>query len=180
MTIQRRLLLQWVILAWSVLHLLDSCAWLPSQYEVSRAGSLPSTVPPAVQDAGGPLSTPHSENLLEHAAGDAASAAHLRQFVDAEQRLSGRSLVAGNCVTLLVDGSATYQAMFDAMRTATDHIHLEIYELADDQIGQALADLVLERHAAGVHVKILYDSLGSRGSSAAYFEHRSQLKGLPK
>jgi cardiolipin synthase len=123
-----------------------------------------------VQDAGGHLSAQHSENLLEHAAGDAASAAHLHQFVDAEQHLSGRPLVAGNRVTLLIDGPATYQAMFDAMRVATDHIHLEVYELADDQIGQPLADLVLERRAAGVHVKILYDSLGSRGSSAAYFE----------
>src|SRR5262249_8037372 len=119
MMLQRRLLLHWVFCAWGVLYLLDGCAWLPRRHEVSHPESLPSTAPPAVQDAGGHRSAQHSENPLEHAAGDAASAAHLHQFVDAEQRLSGRPLVAGNRVTLLVDGPASYQAMFDAIRVAT-------------------------------------------------------------
>jgi cardiolipin synthase len=84
--------------------------------------SLPGTAPPAVRDAGGPLNAQRSERLLEYAAGDPVNAAHLLQFVDAEQRLSRPPVVAGNRVTLLVDGAAAYQAMFEAIRAATDHI----------------------------------------------------------
>jgi cardiolipin synthase len=87
--------------------------------------------------------------------GDAEEAEQLKRIAQSEQAITGRPLVAGNRVTLLVDGPAAYKAIFDAIEQAQDHIHLETFILADDEMGQRLADLLLERKAAGVEVKVI-------------------------
>ncbi len=48
------------------------------------------------------------------------------------------ALVAGNKVELLIDGPATYDAIFDAIDAATHHIHLEFYiykNVGDGEVG---------------------------------------------
>jgi cardiolipin synthase len=122
-----------------------------------------------VKDAQGRLSAQERKHVLERAAGDAGDAEYLKQFILAEQGITGSPLVGGNRVTLLVDGTAAYKAMFDAIKRAKYHIHLETYVLADDPIGRQFADLLLERRAAGVVVKVIYDSIGSIRSSSEYF-----------
>ncbi len=80
----------------------------------------------------------------------------------------------GNKVELLLDGPKTYDAMFDAMQQATDHINLETFILADDIIGNRLADLLIERVQAGVVVNVSYDALGSGMTNDSYFERLEQ------
>src|SRR4029079_8167838 len=46
-----------------------------------------------------------------------------------EEAVAGTPLVPGNEVTLLNDGPASYQAMFEAIEAANDHIHLEFYTI---------------------------------------------------
>jgi len=91
-----------------------------------------------------------------------------------EQQLVGSPLVVGNKVTLLQDGPATYQAMFDAIRNAKDNINVESYIIEDTEIGQQFADLLLERQAHGVQVNMIYDSVGAFGTSKAYFDKLTQ------
>ena len=156
-------------LACSIIQLLSGCASLPSRKEVLKE-SARGPAAPQVKDAQGHLSAPERKHVLERAAGDTDDAEHLKQFILAEQGITGSPLVAGNRVTLLVDGPAAYEAMFDAIKQAKYHIHLETYVLADDAIGKQLADLMLERRAAGVEVKLIYDSIGSIRSSYEYFD----------
>ncbi len=88
-----------------------------------------------------------------------------------EQAVNAHSpLVLGNKLTLLQNGPETYEAMIEAIRAARDHINLETYEFADDEIGQQFADLLLERQAAGVQVNIIQDSFGSFDTPNAFFE----------
>src|SRR5574341_810625 len=156
-------------LACSLLQLVVGCAPLPGR-NVVLSESAREPVNPQGKDAEGNLSARESKRIVERAAGDADDAEHLKQLVQAEQAVTGRPLVAGNRVTLLIDGPAAYKAMFEAIRKAKDHIHLETYVLADDEIGRQLADLLLERRAAGVEVKVIYDGIGSLASSAEYFD----------
>lgn len=79
-------------------------------------------------------------------------------------------LTKGNRVTLLSDGQATYDAMFKAIRKAKDHINLESYIIEDDEIGHKFADLLLQKQAEGVQVNIIFDSMGSMNTPAAYFQ----------
>lgn len=74
-----------------------------------------------------------------------------------------------NRVELLLDGPETYDAMFEAIATAQDHINLETFILADDVIGQRLADALLERARNGVVVNVIYDAFGSGMTSDEFF-----------
>jgi cardiolipin synthase A/B len=156
-------------LACGLMQLVSGCASLPNREEVlSESARGPAT--PQVKSSQGNLSAQKSEHILEHAAGDAEEAEQLKRLVQSEQAITGRPLIAGNRVTLLVDGPTTYKAMFDAIKKAKHHIHLETYVLTDLIIGQRFADLLLERRSAGVDVKVIYDAVGSHSSSSEYFD----------
>jgi cardiolipin synthase len=60
--------------------------------------------------------------------------------------------------------------MFDAMAAARDHIHLQSYIVEADEVGEQLAALLARKRAQGVTVRVLYDSVGSRGTPPEYFE----------
>jgi cardiolipin synthase len=152
-----------------LLQLISGCVSLPNREEVLSEGNRGPAVP-RVKGSEGALSAQKSERILERAAGDADEAEQLKRLAQSEQAITGLPLVAGNRVTLLVDGPAAYRAIFDAIKNAKDHIHLETFILADDEMGQRLADLLIERRAAGVEVKVIYDAVGSFSTSSGYFD----------
>src|SRR5262249_5136149 len=87
-----------------------------------------------------------------------------------EEALAGRPLVAGNKVTLLQDGAATYPAMFAAIAEARDHIHLETYIFEDDDVGRRFADALIARQREGVAVSVIYDGVGAIGTPRDFFQ----------
>ncbi len=86
-------------------------------------------------------------------------------------------LVLGNDAHLLIDGPQTQSAMLREMRQAKKQIDLQSYILEPDGIGEQLADLLIARRGEGVAVRVLYDSIGSHATPAAYFE-RLQAAGV--
>jgi cardiolipin synthase len=94
----------------------------------------------------------------------------LEQHIALIESISGNPLVAGNKVTLLIDGPATYAAMFKAIRNAKDHINFETYIFEDDEIGHQFADLLLQKQSESVQVNLIYDSLGCLNTPAAFFQ----------
>lgn len=95
----------------------------------------------------------------------------LRQHLAFMEAVGGPPLILGNHARLLVDGPATYAAMFGAIEAARDHIHLETYILEDDAVGARLAELLIRKRKQGVTVRVLYDSVGSHETDKAYFEN---------
>lgn len=81
---------------------------------------------------------------------------------------SGFPVTTATSVKLLVDGSATYEAIFAAVRNAAHHIHLEYYIYEPDKIGTALRDLLIEKALQGVCVRLLLDGIGSSRISQAF------------
>ena len=79
-------------------------------------------------------------------------------------------LTKGNKVTLLIDGPATYAAMFETIHNAKDHINLETFIIEDDDIGHKFTDLLLKKQAQGVQVNIIYDSVGSITTPESFFK----------
>ncbi len=72
-------------------------------------------------------------------------------------------------VDLLVDGAQTFDAIFDAIRAARHHVHLEYYIFETDSIGTAMRDLLAQKAGAGVQVRLLVDALGSVLASRRFF-----------
>jgi CDP-diacylglycerol--glycerol-3-phosphate 3-phosphatidyltransferase/cardiolipin synthase len=75
-------------------------------------------------------------------------------------RSAGAPLVAGNQIDVLFDAEANFQAWWDSIASARYSILIEMYLFADDEFGQQLRGLLLERLAQGVQVYVLYDWLG--------------------
>ncbi|WP_280156230.1 phospholipase D-like domain-containing protein [Piscinibacter sp. XHJ-5] len=94
----------------------------------------------------------------------------LRRHARVLMRALRRRLVAGNRFELLIDGPATYAAMFDAIAAAREHIHLESYIVEAEGPGAELAQRLLAKAREGVRIHLLYDGFGSRGTRSSYFQ----------
>lgn len=85
----------------------------------------------------------------------------------------------GNHLEVLQDGVAVYPRMLEDIKQAQKCIRLQSYILNSDAVGKAFMEALTERAAAGVDVKILFDSLGSfKSYFSQYFrkELRQQRK----
>ncbi|MBL0219900.1 MAG: phosphatidylserine/phosphatidylglycerophosphate/cardiolipin synthase family protein [Myxococcales bacterium] len=71
-------------------------------------------------------------------------------------------------VEVLRDGGETYPAMLTALAAATQTISIETYILAADATGERFKAVLLERAAAGIKVRLIYDAVGSFGLPASY------------
>jgi cardiolipin synthase len=67
----------------------------------------------------------------------------------------------GNDVGLLVDGEATFEALFEALDKAQSYILTQFYIVRDDEIGQRYKQHLLDAARRGVTVRFLYDTVGS-------------------
>ncbi len=75
---------------------------------------------------------------------------------------SAAFLTTGNRVDVYTDGPTKFDALFEAIRGAKHHIHLEYYILRDDALGQRLLTLLEAKAREGVQVRLLYDDLGNK------------------
>lgn len=82
----------------------------------------------------------------------------------------------GNRVDLLIDGKATYDAMFAAIAAAKHHVHLETYIIEADRIGHRVADVLIDCRRRGADVRLIYDGYGS--TSDGRFWERLRAAGV--
>lgn len=76
---------------------------------------------------------------------------------------SSALLTTGNQLEILNNGNKTFEAIFDTIKNAKHHIHLEYYIFSNDKIGNRLKDLLIEKCKQGVEVRIIIDDVGSWG-----------------
>ena len=67
----------------------------------------------------------------------------------------------GNGVRLLIDGDATFQAIFAGIDAAERYVLAQFYIVHDDRIGTAFKDRLIAAAQRGVEVRFMYDSIGS-------------------
>lgn len=97
------------------------------------------------------------------------SSALLELARQALSRVAGASLIAGNAVEILIDGRANFDAWRAAISRARSSILLENYIFDESDLTRGLRDLLTERAAAGVKVKVIRDWLGCLGASRDEF-----------
>ncbi len=71
---------------------------------------------------------------------------------------------------VLTDGKETFAHILYALKMAEHHIHLEYYIVRDDELGQEIKNILIDKAKAGVEVRFLYDAVGSWRLSKAYIE----------
>ena len=84
---------------------------------------------------------------------------------------NSKALLTGqNRLKVLNDGEETFGEIFEALRKAEEHIHLEYYIIEDGELASELHQILLERVKAGVEVRIIYDGVGSWKLSQDYID----------
>ncbi len=79
-------------------------------------------------------------------------------------------LTRHNDVKLLIDGEATFNAIFDSIRCAKKYILIEFYIIRADGLGNRLKDALIAKATEGVDVFVLYDDVGSINLSRSYLD----------
>ncbi|MGV8916854.1 MAG: cardiolipin synthase [Pseudomonas sp.] len=83
-------------------------------------------------------------------------------------KLGRMPCLANNEVKLLINGEATFAAIFEAIRNAKQAVLIQFFIIHDDDLGRHLQALLLEKAAQGVAVYVLYDRVGSHKLPASY------------
>jgi cardiolipin synthase len=104
--------------------------------------------------------------LLRHAADEAPTP--LREMAALGHAACGLPPSSAQHIALLSGGAQAFDAIFEAIGLARDHVHLEYYIFEPDHIGTRLRDLLIARAQAGVTVRLLIDALGSKRLGRAF------------
>lgn len=162
-----RIWLPMFLMCWG---LLGACASLPDVAAMSD--KLEPAPTPSVKGKNGELNTARTKALL--AKRWPKGAIDMKQQAALEEAATGVPLIDGNKVTLLFDGPQTMSEMLKAINGARNHINLETYIFDQDELGIQFADALIAKRQAGVTVNILYDSVGTIGVPAEFFDRMRQ------
>ncbi|MGE8206933.1 cardiolipin synthase [Heyndrickxia sp. NPDC080065] len=75
-----------------------------------------------------------------------------------------------NDVEIFIDGNDKFQALFEDIKQAKNHIHLVYYIFRNDLLGKKLVELLTEKAKEGVKVRLLFDDMGSRKLPRKFFK----------
>ncbi|WP_353990152.1 cardiolipin synthase [Pediococcus argentinicus] len=75
-----------------------------------------------------------------------------------------------NEVMLLNDGKRKFKQLFSDLKHARHNINIEYFTIYNDDLGQHLRDILVQKAKAGVRIKVMYDLFGSKGSKTAMFK----------
>ena len=75
-----------------------------------------------------------------------------------------------NHVRIYTDGYSFFPALLREIAAAKEHIHIDMYIIADDPLGYLVADALIDKARQGVEVKVIYDDVGCWNVRHSFFE----------
>ncbi|MGO2357315.1 phospholipase D-like domain-containing protein [Mesonia sp.] len=87
-----------------------------------------------------------------------------------------KPLTFGNDVEILLNGEKKFESLFKDIEQAKDYIHLEYYIFNSDKVGLQLIDILCKKAQEGIHIRVIYDYVGSALSGKQ--EKRMQSAGI--
>lgn len=79
-----------------------------------------------------------------------------------------------NAVEFYTDGYQFFPALLQAIKGATNHIHLDTYIIADDPLGRLVSDALIAKAREGVEVRLIYDDVGCWRVPERFFNRMRQ------
>lgn len=86
------------------------------------------------------------------------------------ETIAGTPFLAANEAKLLIDGEATFEAMFEALSDAREYVLAQFYIVRDDELGRRFQSALIDCLNRGVRVYFLFDRLGSHQLSKRYIQ----------
>jgi cardiolipin synthase A/B len=76
---------------------------------------------------------------------------------------SRATLTQKNRVKILNNGAETFDCIIEDLRQSIHHIHLEYYIIEDDEIGNRIREILMDKAKEGIKVRVIFDDVGSWG-----------------
>ncbi|AUX11884.1 cardiolipin synthase [Latilactobacillus sakei] len=99
------------------------------------------------------------------------------EMVNLFLNINNAPVLKDNHVTLYTDGTEKFAALFADIKKATKSIHIEYYTIYNDQIGNELQALLVQKAQEGVAVNVLYDAWGSQGATQKWWRPLEEAGG---
>ena len=119
------------------------------------------------------MTTP-ARQLITGRGGETLPAVPGPSFARGLWRIAAADVSSGNRVKLLRDGPATFDAMLALIDHAEVSVALESYIFRSDEVGKRFAEALGRATARGVHVRLLLDWIGARGTSRKFIKRLRQ------
>src|SRR5690554_88816 len=82
---------------------------------------------------------------------------HLANFSKSKRLISDN-----NSASLLINGENKFPDVIESLKNAKHHIHIEYYIYENDEIGNQLVQVLIDKAKEGVEVRFIYDDYGGR------------------
>lgn len=89
--------------------------------------------------------------------------------------VSNAILTDDNEVQFFVDGRAKFGALVKDLQKAEKSIHIQYYIIKDDEVFQAILDVLKQKVKEGVEVRILFDGMGGRFVKAGVWKRLREM-----
>ncbi len=86
-------------------------------------------------------------------------------------------LTENNQIHVYTDGNDKFNALQDAIKNATQHIHIEYYIIRNDDLGHKIVAALAEKAKEGVEVRLIYDGLGCARLPRNFFKELTDAGG---
>lgn len=85
-----------------------------------------------------------------------------RDMIYALTNSNNAYFTTNNTVDIYENSSDFFNSLLDELQKAKEYINIQFYIFKDDEIGNKIIDILLEKANEGVEVRLLYDAVGSR------------------
>ena len=75
-----------------------------------------------------------------------------------------------NEAEIMTDGYTFFPALLQSISKARQHIHIDIFIFADDELGTLIADALIDKAKEGIEIRVIYDDVGSWSVKNSFFE----------
>lgn len=75
-----------------------------------------------------------------------------------------------NKIDVFSSGNESFESLFDEIKKAKDHIHLQFFIFDDDRISNQLRELLISKTKEGIRVRMIFDYWGSFKLSKKYIQ----------
>lgn len=110
----------------------------------------------------------NSQRLLQ------ANEEKLGSFFPLAENKSVSLLGCGYNTQLLINGEEKFPKLLADLKTAQHSIHLEYYIFEDDELGNAIGNILIEKAQKGIKVRVSYDDFGSSHLSNSFIKKLRQ------
>lgn len=100
-----------------------------------------------------------------------------REMVNMFLKTDKAVLTTQNDIEIFTNGDDKFKTLFEDLKNAQQNINIEYFTIKNDELGRKMIEILEERAASGVKVRVIYDQFGSHGLNRKMYRKLVSLGG---